>query len=297
MRLFNTLYIFLVTIFIVNAQQETTLSTILFHQQVYNPSVSGISENPTAGIIYRLQWVGYDGAPKTQIVNFSAPILKNKIGIGGTILNEKIGPIKNQRFTLDLAYHIQLSKQSKLSFGIKSGVNVYTADFSNIQLNNPNDPEFIYGNLRDTKPNFGGGITWVNKNTLISFASPNFIENKNINVLDYKSHYYLMACRNIKVNELWSLKAGFYIKAVSGAPIQVDIFNYIHYKNLIQAGIMYRTDDALSFQLGVQISNQFQLLYAYDWGLMNKKYNFSSNSHEFSVRFNLKKTNNWTVFY
>ena len=48
----------------------------LYHQNhfLYNPARTGFNNSPEAYLIYRKQWVDFDGAPETRAISFDMPV-------------------------------------------------------------------------------------------------------------------------------------------------------------------------------------------------------------------------------
>src|SRR5688572_18673914 len=108
------------------SQQDAMFTHYMFNTLWLNPAYAGTREAMTITGIHRSQWVGFDGAPLDQSLTLHTPILDGKVGLGLSVLNDKIGPIKSTLIGLDFAYHIKLDKKSKLGLGVKGLVNMYS---------------------------------------------------------------------------------------------------------------------------------------------------------------------------
>ena len=67
--------------------------------------------------LYRNQWTGFDGAPKTITFSGHAPI-GNNIGLGVSFISDQHGPVKENNIYADFSYTIQTGLQTKLAFGL-----------------------------------------------------------------------------------------------------------------------------------------------------------------------------------
>ena len=106
--------------FISRAQQDAMFSHYMFNTQAINPGYVGSREVLSVMSVIRSQWINFDGAPNTQTLSLNAPLFDDQLGFGFSVLNDKIGPIKSTAFSLDLAYHLQVTQSGhKLSFGVK----------------------------------------------------------------------------------------------------------------------------------------------------------------------------------
>ena len=59
-----------------------------------NPGITGTKRLLDARINYRMQWVGYDGAPRTTSIGLHSRFLKGKMGAGLYFMQDKVGPAK-----------------------------------------------------------------------------------------------------------------------------------------------------------------------------------------------------------
>ena len=70
------------------AQQDPQFTQYMFDRLSVNSAVAGGTGNICATALLRQQWTGFDGAPKTGLINLQGPI--NKINSGvypGTLIN------------------------------------------------------------------------------------------------------------------------------------------------------------------------------------------------------------------
>src|SRR4029078_9381943 len=70
-----------------HAQYEPMFTQYMFNETFINPAYAGSHENISASVLDRNQWVGIDGAPKTQTFNIHGATGNRKIGLGLSILN------------------------------------------------------------------------------------------------------------------------------------------------------------------------------------------------------------------
>jgi hypothetical protein len=65
--------------------------------------------------LHRTQWVGLDGAPVTNTASINTPLNNSNLGLGISIINDKIGPTDENTISADLSYTIPASETFKLS--------------------------------------------------------------------------------------------------------------------------------------------------------------------------------------
>ena len=92
--------------------------------------------------LHRTQWIGLDGAPETSAFSVNTPLNDSNLGLGVSIVNDKIGPTDENTFSADLSYTIPTSETFKLSFGIKATANLFNIDINKLDPEDQGDPQF-----------------------------------------------------------------------------------------------------------------------------------------------------------
>jgi type IX secretion system PorP/SprF family membrane protein len=150
--LFAALFLLLITPMLSRAQQYPVFSQYYFNELVINPAYAGAHVQLSMTAMYRNQWVNFPGAPRTISFSGHTALYKNKMGVGMLINNDEIGSYRNQNLYGYYSYKIHFQKAT-LSMGLQAGVNFLGADYSKLDLLNPNDPAFTF--INEWKPNFG----------------------------------------------------------------------------------------------------------------------------------------------
>src|SRR5690606_23216291 len=152
------------------AQQEPHYTQYMYNMSVVNPGY--VIDEPgliQVGSLYRTQWVGMDGAPKTANVFAHIP-LNEKIELSVNYMNDRIGKVLNENvFNIDAAYKIKLKNDLNISFGMKIGVDNLRFDFSytNVSI----DP--LFQNTNKTVLGIGAGFFVFKEQFYIGLSSPN----------------------------------------------------------------------------------------------------------------------------
>ena len=110
------------------AQQEALYTQYMFNTLAINPAYAGSRNVASATALYRAQWVGIPGAPKTTTVTLDAPIDSKKIGLGIQVYDDEIGITKNTGAFVSYAFRIQMD-EGTLSMGLQGGISQFRADF------------------------------------------------------------------------------------------------------------------------------------------------------------------------
>ena len=118
-----------------NAQQDSQFTQYMYNMSVINPAYATAEEGILKlGGLYRTQWVGLEGAPKTGSFFAHTPI-NDKIEMGISFTNDNIGDVVNENnIFADFAYVLPVGIESKISFGVKAGVTLFDTNFNGFQL-------------------------------------------------------------------------------------------------------------------------------------------------------------------
>ena len=117
----------------VEAQQDAQYTQYVYNTISVNPAYAGSRGVFSITGLHRSQWVGLDGAPRTQTLSLNTPIGENnKVGLGISIVNDEIGPTDETYFDIDFSYTIPVSDAGKLSFGLKAGGHLLNVDFQRL---------------------------------------------------------------------------------------------------------------------------------------------------------------------
>src|ERR1700748_1446919 len=83
--------ILLLNVLFVKAQQDNLYSQYMFNGLLINPAYAGSNEVLSATALNRNQWVGFDGAPRTNTFSLHTPLKNKKINLGITFINDRYG--------------------------------------------------------------------------------------------------------------------------------------------------------------------------------------------------------------
>lgn len=157
------------------AQQDSQYTQYMYNTITVNPAYAGSRGMLSIFGLHRSQWVGLEGAPRTNAFSVNTPLNGNHLGLGVSIVNDKIGPTVENTFSADLSYTVPTSETFKLSFGIKGTANLFNIDMNKLDIKDQGDKQFQ--NL-DGKfsPNIGAGVYLHSDKAYVGLSVPNFIE-------------------------------------------------------------------------------------------------------------------------
>lgn len=276
------------------AQQDAQFTQYMYNTISINPAYAGSRGALSVFGLYRTQWVGLDGAPETSSFSVNSPINNSNLGVGVSIVNDKIGPTNENTFSADLSYTVQTSADFKLSFGIKGTANLFNLDINKLNVENQGDPQFQNLNSKFS-PNVGAGVYWHSDKAYIGLSVPNFIETNRYNDNDIaifkdKINYYLIAgyVFDLDKYQYIKFKPAVLTKMVQGAPLQVDVSANFMFNDKFVVGVAYRWSAAVSAMVGFQISDGLYLGYGYDNETTALRH-YNSGSHEIFLRYEFLK--------
>ncbi|KQX13531.1 type IX secretion system membrane protein PorP/SprF [Flavobacterium sp. Root420] len=271
-----------------SAQQDAQFTQYMYNTISVNPAYAGSRGVLSVFGLYRTQWIGLDGAPETSTFSINTPLNSSKLGLGVSLVNDKIGPTNENTLSADLSYSIPTSETFKLSFGIKATANIFNLDFNKLSYEDQDDPQFQDLDNKFT-PNIGAGVYWHSDRAYLGLSVPNFIETNRYDdndtaIFKDKINYYLIAGYVFDLNYDIRFKPALLTKMVQGAPLQVDVSGNFMFYDKFTVGLAYRWSASVSAMAGFQVSDGLYIGYGYDHETTNlRKYN--SGSHEIFLRF------------
>jgi len=293
----NILMLFLTTLGVSNwisAQQDAQYTQYMYNPMNINPAYAGSRDVLSIFGMHRTQWVGLDGAPSTNVFSIHSPLKNQKLGLGLSIVNDKIGPANENNISVDFAYRIPVSELSTLAFGLKGTANLLDVDYTKLDIYDEADTQFQNNIDNKFSPNVGAGVFWYSDKYYVGLSVPNMLETKHYNDNNFKAlakermHYYFMSGYVFDINENIKFKPAFLTKFISGTPLQLDLTaNFLFNEKFILGGA-YRWDAAGSILAGFQVSKKLLIGYSYDMDA-TKLANYNSGSHEVFLRYEVFK--------
>lgn len=276
------------------AQQDPMYTHYMYNTLMVNPGYAGSRDALTVTALHRSQWVNFKGAPVVQSLTMHSPLMNEHIGVGLSVLNDKIGPTNRTSVFADFAYRMNLTKKSKLALGISGGANIFQANLSSVEVNQQNDPSFQNNLSNRVVPNFGFGAYYSRERFYAGISAPGLIQNNyskenqvaGTTLLGAEQrHYFFIAGGVINLGDNLAFKPTTLVKATPGAPIQADFTASFVIMKKLTLGAMYRTGDAFGGLIGVNLTDQLHVGYSYDWSYGLKTGRYNSGSHEIMLRY------------
>lgn len=275
--------------FNLHAQQEAQFTQFNDNTLFINPAYAGSREMMNFTAMHREQWVGFDGAPRSTTFSAHSPLRYESVGLGFTAVNDRVGPMNQTMFYADFSYTVRFSKKRKLSFGLKGGFNMINLTTSTLVTTEQNDPKLIQNTVNHFNPNFGAGIYYHTPRFFVGASTPKVIEQS----LDgtrptnlERRHLYGIIGGIIPISAHWKLRPSGQIKMTAGAPMSIDLSLAGIYADKLWLGTLYRYNAALGAYVQYQISNQFKIGIASDFGTQALR-NYNNGTFEVLMSYDM----------
>ena len=288
------IFIGILTSLEVCSQQDSQYTQYIYNTMSVNSAYTGQRDVLSCTGLYRTQWVGIDGAPKTLTFGIHSPLKNENLGMGISIVSDQLGPIREDYINLNFSYTIRLNRSTELSFGLKGGLHNLSSDFSRGNSFQNTDVA-INENISLFSPTIGVGLYLHSTRGYLGLSLPNILTTKHYD--DYKGslaseslHFFVIGGYVFNIDNDIKLKPAFLIKAVSGSPLIADLSINAMFNNRFVFGLAYRWDDSLSGLTGLQVNKTLFIGYAYDYNTsIGNKY--TGGTHEVMLRFELQQIN------
>lgn len=291
-NLFTFLLIaFFTTTFFAQQQQHNT--QFMHYKLGYNPAYAGSQDVPCVTCIYRNQWIGLDGAPKTQIVSFNMPLAHQRVGVGANLVRHTIGI--TETYTLDAIYSYRFRLgEGMLGLGVSGSIRSMENDFQLTTATQPkgDDASIPTGTQDKFLFNFGAGAYYSSQKFYIGISAPRLLKN-NIDFADLDDafvsrevqHFYLMGGLIFELNDNLKLQPQTLIKFAPRVPLDVDANVNLLIMDKYTFGITYRLGgntnsgigESLDILLAAQVSSNLLFGLSYDITISDlREYNSGS---------------------
>ncbi|MFC6997201.1 PorP/SprF family type IX secretion system membrane protein [Rufibacter roseus] len=275
------------------AQQEAMYSQYMFNGLILNPAYAGSSQGLSVAALYRNQWAGLEGAPVTQTFSLHAPVQNDQVGVGFSVVNDKIGVTNTLNANGVYAFRIKMAS-GVLSMGLQAGLTRLRADYTQVALNPQGRTDAQFNEIQNFLVfNFGTGMYYHTDNFYAGISVPDLVKSKITGLgaeeaafPDYARHYFLSTGYVFTLNKKVKIKPSTIVKFTEGAPVQVDLNTNVWLHNFLGLGASYRTNNSLVGLVEMQLSKQFRVGYAYDLP-MSELSRYTANTHELMLRFDM----------
>ncbi|WP_298954735.1 type IX secretion system membrane protein PorP/SprF [uncultured Nonlabens sp.] len=274
---------------LVQAQQDPQYTQYMYNQNVINPAYAGTQDGLNITALYRQQWSGVNGAPETITLSGSSP-LGERSGVGLSLIADNLGPVHETNVYGDYSYRLQVGKKTTLALGLKAGVSFFDVGFSSVDTTTPGDDLFSQ-DVNETFLNLGAGAFLYGDNWYAGFSVPNMLESKHLDENSLKfgnetQHYFVTGGYVFDVADNIKLKPHVLVKGAFDSPISFDLNTNVLFNEKFELGVSYRLEDSFSGLIGMNVTDNIKVGYAYDRVVSDISV-VSNSSHEVFITFGL----------
>lgn len=276
------------------AQQNPQYTQFMFNKLYFNPAYAGSKRVSSLSLLYRQQWAGMDGAPRTQTFNFHAPLLKERLGLGLSVTNDAIGLTNMWNVEGSYSYRIPVNEDAFFSAGLRTSIRSIQMRWDQADPTQLLDNTIPGAESSKIVPNFGFGLYYDNPNFYVGFSIPHLI-NSNIDFTEgtatasieprLERHYYLMGGLILDLTPNIKFKPAAMIKAVARSPLDLDVNASFLFYEKFWAGLTFRLGESIDGVIQYVFSKRFRLGLAYDFPT-NRLRQFNQGSFEVFVEYN-----------
>jgi type IX secretion system PorP/SprF family membrane protein len=249
-----------------------------------SPAYAGTGEAFEVFGSYRNEWINIPGAPESRTISANGVICKN-MGLGGMISSQSAGIFQNLSASMSYAYHIKLSGDHLLSFGLGIGMLESRVNIAGALAQA--DP--VAANSADVHAmvlDAGFGILYRYKDLHVGISIPRMLGSK-IKDVNGKTVYSLAMQQGFNIGYKYAIKNDWAIdpvvkiSAVKDASLFYELAVPIIYKKKVWLAPYYKKTD-MALGIGGSPYNNFLVNYSYEFsskGIMGE----SGGTHEITI--------------
>lgn len=270
-------------------------SLYMFNQMYYNPAYAGDGNEIEAKAIIGEQWMDFDGAPSTQIINIDAPfkLFNQRHGVGLSIINDLIGFEGNTGVNISYAYRRSLI-QGDLGIGI--GLNMMNMGYSDADWLTSdeiadNDNAIPLATESPFVFDFNFGLYYRSDNLFLSVSGRNLANAK----INYKGgdkensyigrHIYFSTGYDYQMpNPMFSVKPVVFV-GTDLSSTQLGVNGIVTYNKRFFGGVGMKLSNTVSDVVvlaGVDLPSGFEVAVSYDIST-SRMQKVSNGSFEFML--------------
>jgi len=289
-QLILSIWIFLFSVH-VNGQLYPISDQYVHNALAINPAFSGSQDALSTTFLYRNNWSGIEGSPKTMSLSVHTPLNNERVGLGFLIINDEIGVSKETSTIGNYAYRMDLG-YGKLAFGLGFGVTVSKIEWNKLAAQDVGDEQLTDNYSTGIMPNFSTGIYYTTKKYFIGLSAPLFLshkydpkKDKYIISNDFKEYnYFCNAGYILNIYQNIKFFPSLLIKYHQGNSTQIDINSQVILKDKIWLGVSYRSKNILVGMIQFQINNQLRIAYSYDFNIGRYR-QYTNGSYEIMLNY------------
>ena len=264
------------------AQQDLQMSLSALSPMSINPAASGMNDGFKVTSLTRLQWLGWDGAAKTQVATVDAPFFRGFGGSGFALTQDLVGSRSFTSATFSGAAHLPISEEHRVSFGLCGSLRRHGIDFSGLRVHDATDVAFA-SNFRGWSPNFGAGVIFRAPNFHVGYSIPHLmLDSISEFGTQFERHHYVVSGWTKPLQGGWHLRTNALIKWVKQAPVALDLNAMLEWQDILGLGGSMRWGESLGLLFSTKFRPQTRFVYCIEVPY-NKLRHGNVGTHEIGI--------------
>ncbi len=268
------------------AQQDPQYSMHFLNGMSIHPGYAGSLGGVSANVLYRNQWTGLAGAPKTISANAQMRYFKDQLGTGLVFFNDQIGVFSRNAVNVAQAYHVRLDEVT-VSFGLQASFQQFSGNLTSTKPVEAGDQAFA-ANVSKSILNFGSGVYAYSDKFWFGFSIPYFLKSKWNNGVEsvdpYLANHMFISGGGILRAGAFQFKPSMLVKKSYQSPYSIEAGCTVYAFSKFGLGANYRLNDALQFIGEFQIDDNMRLAYGFERTVSNLQA-FNNGTHEIMLRY------------
>lgn len=231
-----------------------------------NPAMAGFNQGLELSMSYRNQWSKIPGAPEQQALTLSYG--KNRTGWGVNLYLDKAGLQRQLRALASYAYHLPISTEQTLHFGLSVGISQQRLSLEDI-VGNPNDLSAQRYNHRKAYLDGDFGVAYTYSGFKVEAALSNldrFVRTtREKNMVDIATFYAATSYRfHFSADQSLELEPKIAYRGIKGFDSIVDVGTAFWFEDgqLMLSGL-YHSNNSATFGVGMDFKKKYHLLATY----------------------------------
>jgi type IX secretion system PorP/SprF family membrane protein len=271
------------------------MATHWYNRAGYNPAFIARTDYAYIFSNVRQQWIGVEGAPQVFNVQVSEYIHNLRSAFGLSFVSDKIGVTQALNPMLTYAYRIGNDRNWSLAMGLSGGVFYRSIDGSRFEAEVINDPSINYDTEKIILPDANAGVEFQNTSFIIGLSSTHLFSigksadsylntNHHYGYVIYKNNnaeafYYKVGLQVVNRNNLTVVEGNVFFRLKHSTGLQKGP------REILDFGMTFRSSRQMSFLIGILITPNFRIGYAYDHSFIK---GFSRNgTHEIMLEYRI----------
>jgi type IX secretion system PorP/SprF family membrane protein len=289
------------------SQESLIYTNYYLNPFIINPAATGAEIYPQADLSINKQWLAFPNSPSTfslagncrvgfwdfydpkGFVNRGPLKLKDRVGLGATILKDNNGPLSTTSILISYAYHIPINEDSRLSLGMSLIGSFYSMNTSILKPDQSNDPYLYSGNSNSFRSNFCLGAYYYCSSYFAGLSATKLlpdISNADDQLKEQPGLFLIGGYKLMKNSNSFSLEPSFTLKKTANANVSCDMHAKLYVKKLNWIAISYSTTQNINIMLGLHLYKMVYLGYNYGY-TVSKIASYNYGSHEIHLGINL----------